>query len=80
MADSCLSPFSAFLGGKIPFRHISRPFYFCVSKFRIFDFLRILFIFVNMGPYGRKSSNDILSESAQEICSPKFMHTPRKGL
>ena len=29
---------------------------------------------------GEKTSNDILSESAQQICSPKFMHTPRKGL
>ncbi len=27
-----------------------------------------------------KTSNDILSESAQQICSPKFMHTPRKGV
>ena len=29
---------------------------------------------------GEKTSNDILSESAQQICSQKFMHTPRKGL
>ena len=28
---------------------------------------------------GEKMSNDILYESAQ-ICSQKFMHTPRKGL
>ncbi len=41
----------------------------------------LLFIFVNMGPYmGEKTSNDNLSESAQQICSQKFMHTPRKGL
>ena len=29
---------------------------------------------------GEKSSNDILSESAQQICSRKFMDTPRKDL
>ncbi len=29
---------------------------------------------------GEKTSNDILSESAQQICSQKFMHTPRKGV
>ncbi len=29
---------------------------------------------------GEKSTNDILSESAQQICSQKFMHTPMKGL
>ena len=29
---------------------------------------------------GEKISNDILSESAQQVCSQKSMHTPRKGL
>ena len=29
---------------------------------------------------GEKPSNDILSKSAQQICSQKFMHTPRTGL
>ncbi len=28
----------------------------------------------------KKASNDISSESAQHIGSPKFMHTVRKGL
>ncbi len=28
----------------------------------------------------KKSSNNILPESTQEICSPKLSHTPRKGL
>ncbi len=43
--------------------------------------MNFFFVFVNMGPYGRtKTLNDISSESAQQICSQKFMHTPRKGL
>ncbi len=29
---------------------------------------------------GEKNSNDILSESTQQICSPKFSHNPKKGL
>ncbi len=29
---------------------------------------------------GEKTSNNISSESAQQICSQKFMHTARKGL
>ena len=29
---------------------------------------------------GEKTSNDILSERAQRICSKKILHTPRKGL
>ncbi len=29
---------------------------------------------------GEKTSDDILSESTQQICSPKFRHTPNKGL
>ncbi len=29
---------------------------------------------------GETNSNDISSESAQQICSQKFMHTARKGL
>ncbi len=29
---------------------------------------------------GDKNSDDILSESTQQICSPKFRHTPKKGL
>ncbi len=29
---------------------------------------------------GENISNDIFSESAQQIFSPKFMHIPRKGL
>ena len=34
-----------------------------------------------MGPHGRKkTSNDILSESTQQTCSQKFIHTLRKGL
>ena len=33
-----------------------------------------------MGPYGRKTSNDILSENTQEICSQNFRYTPRNGL
>ncbi len=29
---------------------------------------------------GQNTSNDILCESAQQICSQTVMHTPRKGL
>ncbi len=29
---------------------------------------------------GEKTSNDISSESAHQICSQKFMNTARKGL
>ena len=29
---------------------------------------------------GEKISDDILSESTQQICSPKLKHTPKKGL
>ena len=31
-----------------------------------------------MGPYGRKISSEIFSESTQQIHSQKFMHTPRE--
>ncbi len=29
---------------------------------------------------GAKTPDDILTESTQQICSPKFRHTPKKGL
>ncbi len=45
-----------------------------ISNFGVFP---IFFFFVNMGPYGTKNFNDILSKSAQQIYSQKFMHTPR---
>ncbi len=51
-----------------------------IGEISNFGFVPIFFVFVNMGPYGRKTSNDILSESAQQICSQKSMHTPRKGV
>ena len=43
-------------GGKVPFHHISRGFFF--SYFQNFAFLILLwlfFVFVNIGPYGRKN-------------------------
>ncbi len=70
---------NAKFGGKVPFLLISRRF-FCFSKFCIFDFLRIFFIFVNMGPNMRKTSNDTSSENTYPIHSQKFMHTSREGL
>ena len=51
-----------------------------IGEISNFGFLPIFFRFVNMGSYGKKTSNDILSESAQQICFQQFMHTPRKGL
>ncbi len=66
-------------GRKVPFDHISRPF-FCFSKFCIFDFLRIFLFSLTWDHMGEKTSNDISSESAHQIFSQKFIHTPRKGL
>ncbi len=53
---------------------------FKISHFLFFFFMIFFSFFVNMGPYGKKTSNDTASESAQQICSPKFMHTSRKVL
>ena len=59
---------------------VSTKFLKKIVKFQNLDFCHFFFVSVNMGPYGRKNSNDILSESAQQICSQTFMHTSRKGL
>ncbi len=67
-------------GGKVPFDHISRPFFFVFQNFAFlifYDFFSFSLTWDNMG---EKTSNDISSESAHQICSQKFMHTPRKGL
>ncbi len=46
-----------------------------------FGFWLFLFSFsLTWDHMGEKTSNDIWSESAQQICSQKFMHTPNKGL
>ena len=48
------------------------------QNFAIFDFF---FSFsLTWDHMGEKTSSDILSESAQQLCSQKFMHTPRKGV
>ena len=51
-----------------------------IGEISKFGFSQFIFVFVNMGPYGRKTSNNILCESKQEICSQKLRYTPRKGL
>ena len=48
--------------------------------FQNFNFFIFYDFFVNMGPYGRKKSNDISSESKHHIHSQKIMRTSRKGL
>ncbi len=66
--------------GKLPVHHISRHIFFPFwlnLKVLIFN---NFYGFVNMGPYGRNISNDISSESTQQIHSQKFMNTPRKFL
>ena len=65
--------------------HTSRegPYQSCIKIGKIWNigFLPFFFFaFIKMGPYGRKSSDDVLSESTQQICSPKFRRTPKKGL
>ncbi len=71
---------NAKFGGKVPFHNISRPFFFCFSKFCIFGFLRIFFVWTTWDHMGEKISSNISSERAQQICSQKFMHAARKGL
>ncbi len=53
-----------------------------IGEISNFEFLPFFFFFsfsLTWDHMGRKTSNDI-SESAQQICSQKFMHTPRKGI
>ncbi len=46
-----------------------------------FGFLPIFFVFSHAWDHmGVKVSNDISSERIHQICSPKFMDTPEKGL
>ncbi len=72
---------NAKFGGKVPFHHISRPLFCSFSKFVIFDFFYDFLSFsLTWGHMGEKTLNDILSESAQQIFSQKFMCTPGKGL
>ncbi len=53
----------------------------CSNNFEIqlFGFCHF-FVFLNMGPYRRKSFNDISSESTNQIHSPEFMYTSREDL
>ena len=49
---------NANFGGKVPFHHISRPFFFFFFQnfaFLIFYDCFVCFVFVNIGPYGRKN-------------------------
>ena len=67
-------------------RHLSTAcpdhiFFLCFSKMHIFlTIFFFVFVFVTMGPYALKFSNDISSESAHQIHSPKFMCTHTEGL
>ena len=54
-------------------------FFFCISKFKFFDFLQFFFVFVNMGPYGGKSFEWHLPWKYTSDSLPKILHTPRKG-
>ena len=46
-----------------------------------FGFLHFFFSFsLTWDHMGETTSTDILSASTQQICSQKFMHSPRKGL
>ena len=80
---------NAKFGGKEPFYHIFRMFLFvclfvcfvfvCFSKFCIYLFFLFSFS-LTCDHMGEKISNGILSENAQLIYSPKFMHTPSKDI
>ncbi len=56
----------------------------CIKFGEISNFGFLLFFFFSFSltwdHMGEKTSNYILSESEQQICSQKVMHTPRKGL
>ena len=76
-----------FLGGKTTWPPYFQTIVLSFSKFKIFDFWILLFfwliwffIFVNIGPYGRKKSRDISSGSTQLIRSQTFLHTHWKGV
>ncbi len=59
---------NAKFGGKVPFDHISRPFFF--QNFAFCIFLRFFFSFsLTWDHMVEKTSNDIFSESAHQICS-----------
>ncbi len=40
---------------KLPVHHIAKLFFFCFQNFKLWSFLRFFFVFVNIGPYGRKN-------------------------
>ena len=56
-------------GEKVPFHHISRQFLFVFQNFAFLIFYDFFFVFVNTGPYGKKTSNDISPESTHQIHS-----------
>ncbi len=61
----------------VPMHHISRPLYFWFSKvyfIYLFIYLFIYFVFVNIGPYWSKSSNDISCESSIGFSQNSCMH------
>ena len=68
--------------GKVSFHHISGSFFFCFvfQNFAFLIFYDFFSLSLTWDHMGEKISNDISSESAQQICSQKFMHTARKGL
>ncbi len=50
-----------------------------ISNFVFLHFFFFFFVFVNMGPYEKNFPSDILSESPQQICSQKWVHSARTG-
>ena len=60
--------------------YISRPFFLLFFKILNFWFCTFFFRFLNVGPYGRKISNDIFFESTHQIHLRKIMHTSGEGL
>ena len=68
---------NAKFGGKVPFHHIFRLSFHNFACLIFCYFFPFLLTWDHMG---ETTSNDISSESAKQTCSPKFMHTPMKGL
>ncbi len=67
---------NAKFGGQVPIHHISRPIFFFVLFFKIFNFL----FFVNYGTIWEKKFKRHLIWKYTSHSLPKTMHTSRKGL
>ncbi len=54
-----VKPINFKFGGKVPFHYISRHFFVVFHNLALLFFKDFCFVFVNMGGYERKNSNDI---------------------